>query len=79
MIDRLEMIADEKVVVDTTSNTVTILVTAGVLQVLNADETQTLATLGQWEIYTLPIQSGKYVLKAGSEGASAYLFRVFVY
>ncbi len=79
MIDRLEMIANEEIVVDTTSNTVTILVTAGVLQVLNADKTETLATLGQWEIYTLPIQSGKYVLKAGSEGASAYLFRVFVY
>jgi len=79
MIDRVSGNLNEKIIVDTTSNTATILVVMGSVIIKTEDESKILANLGQEEIYTLPIQSGKYVVEITSDNTLAYIFRIFVY
>jgi hypothetical protein len=79
VIDRVELEAWEKTIIDTTSNSVSILVATGKLVITNYDESKIIAELEQWEVFTLPIQTGSYVIKAQDQWTLAYLFRMFIY
>lgn len=77
MFDRLLLSQNETADIDTKNNTAVILVLAGSAQIYQ--NTVLKATLGVEEIYTLPIESGVYELKATSDNTKVYIFRVFVY
>lgn len=79
MIDKIELTQNEETYIDTTSNTATILVYSGSVEVYNSANTL-VATLNAEEIYTLPIQTGVYKIKCTSSGgAKCYVFRMFIY
>ncbi|MGC9055233.1 MAG: hypothetical protein ACP5KS_15275 [Candidatus Hydrogenedens sp.] len=79
MIDRIELDPWEKSIIDTSSNSVSILVCSGKLVITNENEDKVISELKQWEVFTLPIQTGKYVLRAQDDWVLAYLFRMFIY
>jgi len=77
MIDRLVLNINETAELDTTNNSITILVCNGSVNVTK--EAIIIATLGQYEIYTLPINTGIYCINAVSDNTIVYIFRTFVY
>lgn len=79
MVDKIELTLNEETYIDTTSNTATILVFSGSVEIYNFANTL-IATLNAEEIYTLPIQTNIYKIKCvSSGGAKCYVFRMFIY
>lgn len=78
MVDKLVLAQDETAIIDTTSNTATILCFSGTVAIKN-ELNQVIATLSSQEIYTLPIQTGKYQVVGGGSDNVIYVFRLFVY
>ncbi|MEM3871827.1 MAG: hypothetical protein QXE05_04650 [Nitrososphaeria archaeon] len=76
MYDRLDLQQNEYTVIDTTNNTCVILCVRGKVTVKQDDNV--LAVLSEFESYTLPIQTNKYIVIA-EEDSIIYVFRVFVY
>jgi hypothetical protein len=79
MVDKLYIRDTEELIVDTSSNTVTVLVDTGSVKITNLDKTVVFADLREKEIFTLPIQTGVYVIKGYGAFSDVYLFRMFVY
>lgn len=76
MYDRLDLQQNEYTVLDTTNNTCVVLCVKG--KVVVKQEDNVLAVLNEFESYTLPIQTNKYIVIA-EEDSIIYVFRVFVY
>ncbi|MGC9001296.1 hypothetical protein [Caldisericum sp.] len=79
MVDKLYLKPWEEAKVDTSSNTVTVLVMSGNVVITNTDYSLVFAELTEKEMFTLPIQTGLYVLKNQDVPSEVYLFRMFIY
>ncbi|MGC9115969.1 hypothetical protein [Caldisphaera sp.] len=79
MVDKLYLKPWEEAKVDTSSNTVAVLVMSGNVVITNTDYSIVFAELTEKEMFTLPIQTGLYVLKSQDVPSEVYLFRMFIY
>lgn len=77
MIDRLDMSFNEIAILDTTNNSISVLVASGSCNIVR--DNSVIATLGQYESYTLPIGTGIYTLVSTADNTKAFLFRLFIY
>ncbi|MEM4739667.1 MAG: hypothetical protein QXS63_01125 [Zestosphaera sp.] len=77
MIDRLDMSFNEIAILDTTNNSISVLVASGSCNIVR--DNSVIVTLGQYESYTLPINTGIYTLISTADNTKAFLFRLFIY
>ena len=81
MIDIIELSPNESMIVDTTNNTVTIIILKkGEIRVINSAN-EICATLHEaYEMFTLPINSGKYIVSnTGTSAVKLFIVREFIY
>jgi hypothetical protein len=81
MVDHVVLSANEEIRLDTTNNTITVvLVDVGSVQIKNENDVVFATLQDAFEMFTLAISTGVYTLKnTGSSNTNVLIFREFIY
>lgn len=80
MIDRYDLGANEVVIVDTTQNSIIVVLVSGAVDIVDPNLNIVAVLSSPLEMYTLPIGSGRYTIRDLSGASSTVLgVRYFVY